>query len=626
MTTLGSPSPPLSPSRTMRRRGCARRVERYCCVAVTYFPLLFVYGLTSWAVWVEAGIGFMPARNRWTGKFTSSLGIFLYLMLNWSYTTAVFTDPGSPLNLNNGYTHLPMQEEGGPQYTSFTVKTSTGDLRYCKKCQTKKPDRSHHCSTCKRCVLKMDHHCPWLATCVGLYNYKAFLLFLIYTTFFCWVCFATSALWVWTEIINDPQITDSFVPVNCVLLAVLAGIIGLVLAGFTAWHIWLTIKGQTTIESLEKTRYLSPIRNSMRDQLSNRNYIEAQANGRASISDQLREIHANALPGVTRPEEGESTPKSRSPAPTSAHMSNGYSNRNYNSYEQRERQHEEDRYASYLEELDNERLPNAFDLGWKRNLGHIFGPSPHLWPLPIKTTTGDGWSWEASPQWVEACDRIKQARETEDRIQKQRERAAGWGVDSPTEAEFRRNGHPPPPEGWQVNRFSPPRSRAPRRPEWQASRPPSDNSRYLTTSNGIVSTPQFGRRSTSKADQILGRENGMYADGDVQLQNLDRRKFDQYNYISDDDDEEERDAHETRDLSPNKVATSKKTTPPPPKVLPLARVTKDWNDIPDDFLTVQGTPKDKPRKRSKSPELTITPGTSTKTTANGEWDDWGKDA
>jgi hypothetical protein len=51
----------------MRRRGWARKVERYCCNTITYFPLLLVYGLTSWAVWVEAGIGFVPSQNVWTG-------------------------------------------------------------------------------------------------------------------------------------------------------------------------------------------------------------------------------------------------------------------------------------------------------------------------------------------------------------------------------------------------------------------------------------------------------------------------------------------------------------------------------------------------------------------------------
>ena len=53
----------------MRRRSWARKVERYCCSALTYFPLLFVYGLTTWAVWVEAGIGFAPSQNEhvWIG-------------------------------------------------------------------------------------------------------------------------------------------------------------------------------------------------------------------------------------------------------------------------------------------------------------------------------------------------------------------------------------------------------------------------------------------------------------------------------------------------------------------------------------------------------------------------------
>jgi hypothetical protein len=524
-------------------------------------------------------------------------------MLNWSYTTAVFTDPGSPLKIVNGYSHLPTQEGGGQQYTSFTVKASTGDLRFCKKCQTKKPDRSHHCSTCKRCVLKMDHHCPWLATCVGLRNYKAFLLFLIYLTFFCWTCFAASATWVWEEVLSEGQYTESFMPVNYVLLAVLSGIIGVVITGFTGWHLWLTTRGQTTIESLEKTRYLSPLRNQMRDQFNDRNYLDAQANGRLSIGDQLREIHANALPGVTRPEEGEGNSRSvsRSPARHNASASNGHLASNPQSYEHRERQQGYDRYESYLDERDNELLPNAFDLGWRRNVGHVFGPTPHLWFVPVCNTTGDGWSWEASEKWASVRERIKNSRIAEEQLQKQRERAAGWGIDSPTNAEFR---HSERAEEWQVNRFSPPASRLPRQPGWRSPRPPGEEGRYLTTSNGVVSTPLEGRRSPSKADQILGREHGMYADGDVQLQPIDRRKFDQYNYISDDE----------YDISSDEEhAGSRKTSVPRPQ---QPKATKDWNDIPSDFL--KPPPKGKPRASAENAE-------ERRKKKAQEWDDWGPD-
>ena len=51
-------------------------------------------------------------------------------------------------------------------------------FRYCEKCQAVKPDRSHHCSVCGSCILKMDHHCPWVNNCVAFNNYKFFMLFL----------------------------------------------------------------------------------------------------------------------------------------------------------------------------------------------------------------------------------------------------------------------------------------------------------------------------------------------------------------------------------------------------------------------------------------------------------------
>jgi palmitoyltransferase len=530
-------------------------------------------------------------------------------LVNWSYTAAVFTDPGSTLARYNGYNQLPTQEGGELQYTSFTVKASTGDLRFCKKCQTKKPDRAHHCSTCKRCVLKMDHHCPWLATCVGLRNYKAFLLFLIYLSLFCWMCFATSANWFWREVVSDGDYTDVFMPVNGILLAVLSGIVGLVITGFAAWHLYLTGKGRTTIETLEKTRYLSPLRNSMRQHLNDRNYLEAQANGHLSVTDQLREIHANALPGVTRPEEGESPPPSRSVSRSSGRqdtpLSDGYAPPSYHSYERRERQQNYDRYSEYLDERDNELLPNAFDLGVKRNFEHVFGESPLLWFVPISNTTGDGWSWKASDKWLAARERLQKQRLAEEERQKQRERAAGWGVDSPTEAEFRRTGRLP--DGWQENRFSPPTPRLPRQPEWQAPRRHGEETRYLTTSNGVVSTPLEGRRSPSKADQILGRGRGMYADGDVQLQPMGRKKFDQYNYISEPEDDDFDVSSDEERADTRKAGQATKG--------PQNNQTKDWNDIPEDFL--KPPPKGKSRRNNESAEE------RKKKTAQ-EWDDWGQ--
>ncbi|VDO94671.1 unnamed protein product [Heligmosomoides polygyrus] len=81
-----------------------------------------------------------------------------------------------------------------------------GRNKYCYICQTLKPDRSHHCSSCGRCVVKFDHHCPWINQCVNYNNYKPFLLYIFYSTliviwflitsFECFIRFFTNANWL----------------------------------------------------------------------------------------------------------------------------------------------------------------------------------------------------------------------------------------------------------------------------------------------------------------------------------------------------------------------------------------------------------------------------------------------
>lgn len=412
LPTLGRPSSSHSPRRNTR--GWVKRCERCCMSCLTGTPLVFVYGLTSWACWVQATLGFLELPGSWSGihhtspttaarltlhakgRWSAVLGIILFGLLNWSYTTAVFTDPGSPLNTTNSYSALPSEDY--PAASSFTVK-STGEMRFCKKCNTRKPDRAHHCSSCRRCVLKMDHHCPWLATCVGLRNYKAFLLFLIYTCVFCYHCFLVTAGWVWGEIMGTSPFGEDLrlMPINFILLSVLAGIFGLVLTGFTGWHIYLAVSGQTTIESLERNRYISPLRRNIQA------HLQPQQQPDSSLGEHIRQIHANAIPGVTRLEEGEDQHQNGQSSPAQAALRSSYADL--------ERARENDRYSSYLDELDSAKLPNAFDLGACANLRAVFGPSMPLWFLPVCNSIGDGWRWQPSPRWLAAREDLARARE-----------------------------------------------------------------------------------------------------------------------------------------------------------------------------------------------------------------------
>ncbi|GET91763.1 palmitoyl acyltransferase 2, putative [Leishmania tarentolae] len=67
-----------------------------------------------------------------------------------------------------------------PKANSYT-SVRNNYLNFCPMCATYKPPRAHHCSRCNCCILKYDHHCPWLGQCVGFYNYKNYLLVLLYT-------------------------------------------------------------------------------------------------------------------------------------------------------------------------------------------------------------------------------------------------------------------------------------------------------------------------------------------------------------------------------------------------------------------------------------------------------------
>jgi DHHC palmitoyltransferase len=124
-----------------------------------------------------------------------------------------------------------------------------GQMRSCPRCHAPKPDRTHHCSTCGRCVLKMDHHCMWTNRCVGFYNYKYFMSLLLWGTIGCapialfQMKMAWAILWGPSRTAEDWVILLNFI--NVVTIVTGTGSLGL-------FHVRMVMLNFTTLEFMEK--------------------------------------------------------------------------------------------------------------------------------------------------------------------------------------------------------------------------------------------------------------------------------------------------------------------------------------------------------------------------------------
>ncbi len=117
--------------------------------------------------------------NSYVAGYHRYLSVPFMAACYWSYYMASASDPGR-LNKNSSDA---IKERALKRYGFDNILFS--DKNWCKTCEIVKPARSKHCSLCNVCCEKMDHHCVWINNCVGLHNYKYFILFLYLHTGIC---------------------------------------------------------------------------------------------------------------------------------------------------------------------------------------------------------------------------------------------------------------------------------------------------------------------------------------------------------------------------------------------------------------------------------------------------------
>jgi len=178
------------------------------------------------------------------------IGVLILINILYFHMKTCCVDPGAPPQTESP-SQLKLDLEEGDELVR------EGKVRYCDKCMTYKPPRCHHCSMCNRCVLKMDHHCPWINQCVGFYNYRYFLLFLMWLLVGClfivityWPIFISiTSMGVESRYFVDLDLNGRHMTLFAWVIGCAISISVLILGGF---HLYLVTSNLTTLEFQSK--------------------------------------------------------------------------------------------------------------------------------------------------------------------------------------------------------------------------------------------------------------------------------------------------------------------------------------------------------------------------------------
>jgi len=219
-------------------------LDQFTAILGPLFVFLVVF-LTSSVVLIVYWIGlpyYLQYKNPYILALLILVGHYLLLNVSFHFLMALTTSPGQP-----------------PTEAVLEQVSSV-----CKKCISPKPPRTHHCSVCKTCILKMDHHCPWLNNCVGHYNHRHFFLYMVFMVVGCSFIMAFGFEIFFEEFYDNwwgdgsvnldmkyhGQNIGVFTRRSLVMYeAFMSSACFLSLVGLCLWHARLISAGQTSIEA-----------------------------------------------------------------------------------------------------------------------------------------------------------------------------------------------------------------------------------------------------------------------------------------------------------------------------------------------------------------------------------------
>uniref|UniRef100_A0A8D2LMA6 Palmitoyltransferase n=2 Tax=Varanus komodoensis TaxID=61221 RepID=A0A8D2LMA6_VARKO len=139
--------------------------RNYLFVVLHLILEVMVYGEYTWEVF-----GYCKEL-----EYSTSLLLLPYLLLTMNMVFFILcskTNPGI-ITKSNQVLFLHAYAYDGVMFESGIE---------CSTCKVRKPARAKHCSVCSGCVHRFDHHCVWVNNCIGAFNTRYFLLYLLSLT------------------------------------------------------------------------------------------------------------------------------------------------------------------------------------------------------------------------------------------------------------------------------------------------------------------------------------------------------------------------------------------------------------------------------------------------------------
>lgn len=243
-----------------------RSIFDFCIHSAKWVPVLFLATVIVWSYYAYViQLCFLTVQSTFE-KTAYLIGYHFFLAIFlWAYWQTIFTPIATvPKKFQLPADRLEVVLSPGNENIARNVietfarslpvvnRTVNGTVRYCEKCTHVKPDRAHHCSVCRTCVLKMDHHCPWVNNCVSFTNYKFFILFLGYAFLYCLFIVLTSLKFIiifWKHFKGHADGGAGIGKFHVLFVFFVAAMFATSLLSLFIYHCYLVSHNRTTLEA-----------------------------------------------------------------------------------------------------------------------------------------------------------------------------------------------------------------------------------------------------------------------------------------------------------------------------------------------------------------------------------------